>query len=354
MPAVPLDIFAGSDALTEIREAGLQPARVRAIVGASGGPKWLVLRGLDQVLFPWLLSGARAPLHALGSSIGSWRLVALASSDPLAALERFERAYAFEQRYDGRPSAAEVSREGARILDVLLGPEGVAPIVAHPTVRLHIVTTRFRHLGALEGRRQWLGLGLAALLNAVSRPALRLSIERVVFDAGADPGPFAPWNHLPTRHVPLTLENAYSALCASAAIPGVMQGVRTPSGAPEGTYRDGGVADYHFGSEVDVKDGLTLYPHFYPHLVPGYFDKSLRWRRTRGLRRTVLIAPSAEFVASLPGSKIPDRDDFIRLPEAERLRIWGIVLERSRELGETFGELVASGGIRSAVRPLAT
>jgi hypothetical protein len=348
----PLDIFAGSEALAEIRELGLQPGRVRAIVGASGGPKWLVLRGLDRVLFPWLLAGAQAPLHALGSSIGAWRLVALASADPIAALDRFERAYALEQRYDGRPSAAEVSREGARILDVLLGSDGVLPIVTHKTVRLHIVTTRFRHLGALEGRTQWLGLGLAGLLNAVARPALRLSIERVVFDAGADAGPFAPWKHLPTRHVPLTVDNAYGALCASAAIPGVMQGVRTPHGAPEGTYRDGGVSDYHFGAEIDVKDGLTLYPHFYSHLVPGYFDKGLRWRRTRGLKRTVLIAPSADFVASLPGGKIPDRDDFVRLPEAERLRVWSTVLERSRELGDAFGELVSSGRVREAVRPL--
>ena len=354
MPSHPLDILAGPDAITEIREMGLQPGRVRAIVGASGGPKWLVLSGLDRVLFPWLLAGAQAPLHAIASSIGSWRLAALATADPLAALERFERAYAREQRYDGRPSAAEVSREGARILDVLLGPDGVLPLVTHATVRLHIVTARFRHIGALEGRAQWLGLGLAALLNAVARPALRLSVERVVFDAGADAGPFAPWNHLPTRHVPLTLDNAYSALCATAAIPGVMQGVRTPHGAPVGVYRDGGVADYHFGTEVDVKDGLTLYPHFYSHLVPGYFDKGLRWRRTRGLRRTVLIAPSAEFVASLPGGKIPDRNDFVRMPEAERLQAWDTVLARSRELGAAFGELVESGDIRTAVRPLAT
>ena len=348
----PLDVYAGSEALSELHELGLQPGRVRVIVGASGGPKWLVLRGLDRVLMPWLLAGAQAPLHALGSSIGAWRLAALATTDPLAALDRFERAYAFEQRYDGRPSAADVSREGARILSAMLGPEGVASIVAHESVRLHIVTTRFRHLGALSGRGQWLGLGFAAMLNALARPALRLSIERVIFDAGADAGPFAPWNHLPTRHVPLTADNAYSALCASAAIPGVMQGVATPPGAPVGVYRDGGVADYHFGAEVDVKDGLTLYPHFYPHLVPGYFDKALRWRRTRGLRRTVLIAPSASFVASLPGGKIPDRNDFVRMPEAERLRAWSIVLERSRELGDAFGELIASGKLASVARAL--
>jgi hypothetical protein len=352
MSSSPLDVYAGSEALAEIREVGLLRDRVRAIVGASGGPKWLVLRGLDRVLFPWLLAGARAPLHALGSSIGSWRLAALACADPLAALDRFERAYAFEQRYEGRPSAADVSREGERILGVLLGPDGVSPIIAHPTIRLHIVTTRFRHLGAYEDRRQWLGLGIAALLNAASRNALRLSVERVVFDAQGDAGPFAPWRQLPTRHVPLTVDNAYGALCASAAIPGVMQGVRAPTGAPAGIYRDGGVADYHFGAEVDAVDGITLYPHFYSHLVPGYFDKGLRWRRTRGLRRTVLIAPSAAFVASLPGGKIPDRNDFVRMSDPERLRASSTVLERSRELGDAFGELVSSGRMRSAAQLL--
>jgi hypothetical protein len=351
----PLDILAGSDALAELREHGLAPARIGTIVGASGGPKWIVLRGLDHVVFPWLLAGRAqvdAPLHAIGSSIGSWRLATLCTADPLAALERFQTAYVDEQHYSSRPSAADVSLEGARILKALLGPASTAPLVTNPRVRLHIVTTRFRHVGSLEGRAQFLGLGLAALLNAVARPALRMSVERVVFDAVGDPGPFLPWRDLPTRHVPLTSLNAYDALCASAAIPAVMQGVRNPHGAPAGLYRDGGVADYHFGSEIDAQDGLTLYPHFYSHLVPGYFDKSLSWRRTRGLRRTVLLAPSAEFVASLPGGKIPDRNDFVRMPEAERMRSWHTVLTRSRELGDAFGELVASGRVAEAARPL--
>ena len=47
-----LSILAGPKALAELREHGLSPARVRVFVGASGGPKWLVLYGLDRVLFP--------------------------------------------------------------------------------------------------------------------------------------------------------------------------------------------------------------------------------------------------------------------------------------------------------------
>ncbi|HEX4340661.1 MAG TPA: hypothetical protein VH062_32355 [Polyangiaceae bacterium] len=347
-----LSVLAGPDALAELRDGGLSPARVRVLVGASGGAKWLVLRGLDRVLFPWLLNGARAPVHAVASSIGTWRFAALCTADPLAALQRFETAYVDEQSYAGEPTAADVSAEGARILRALLGEGGVGPLVEHPLVRLHVVAARFRHMGALEGRAQLAGLALAFALNAVARPALSGAIERVVFDAAGDPGPFAPWRQLPTRHVTLTRENAFAALSASAAIPTVMSGVRDPSGAPPGMYRDGGIADYHFGTEIDPVDGLALYPHFYPHLVPGWFDKSFASRRTRGLRRVVVLAPSDAFVASLPRGKIPDRKDFRALRDDERRTAWRQVMTRSNELGEIFAELVDSGRIGQVAKPL--
>lgn len=347
-----LTILAGPDALAELRDGGLSPSRVRVLIGASGGPKWLVLRGLDRVVFPWLLGGARAPVHAVASSIGTWRFACLCAKDPLAALERFETAYVEEQSYTRKPSAADVSAEGTRILRALLGDEGVGPLLDHPLVRLHIITARFRHLGALEGRAQLLGLALAAALNALARPALSGSVERVVFDAAGDPGPFAPWRHLPTRHVPLTWNNAISALAASAAIPLVMSGIRDPSGAPPGVYRDGGVADYHFGEEVDPEEGLALYPHFYSHLIPGWFDKALSSRRTRRLRRTVVVAPSDAFVASLPHGKIPDRKDFATFKDGERRAAWRQVVARSNELGDAFGELVGSGRIGRVAKPL--
>jgi hypothetical protein len=347
-----LTVLAGPDALAELRDGGLSAERVRVLVGASGGPKWLALRGLDQVLFPWLLAGVRAPVHAVGSSIGSWRFACLCAKHPVAALERFERAYVDEQRYTGKPTPADVSAEGARILAALLGEVGVSHLVEHPSIRMHIVTARFRHVGALEGVAQFAGLALAAGLNLLSRQALSGSIERVVFDAAGDPGPFAPWRHLPTRHVPLTRDNAVAALSASAAIPAVMSGVRDPIGAPPGVYRDGGVADYHFGQEIDPTDGLALYPHFYPHLVPGYFDKALSHRRTRGLRRAVILAPSDEFVASLPYGKIPDRKDFTAMRDDERIPAWKTAIARSHELGEEFGELVDSGRIGSVARAL--
>ena len=58
--------------------------RVMGVIGASGGPKWLVLHGLDRVLFPWLLANANAsaPLHSVASSIGSWRFACLGARAP--------------------------------------------------------------------------------------------------------------------------------------------------------------------------------------------------------------------------------------------------------------------------------
>jgi hypothetical protein len=347
----PLQVLAGPDALTELRDHGLRPERVRAIIGASGGPKWLLLYGLDRVLFPWLTAGASAPVHALGSSIGTWRFACMLSRDPVAALDRFAAAYV-EQRYRRRPSPAEVSREGERILDSLLGDDGFAPHLSHSLFRLHIVTARFRHLGASEGTLSWLGFGIAALANALHRRALAGAIERVVFDADGDPGPFAPWRSLPTRHVPLTLENVRAALMASAAIPGVMSGVRNPPGAPAGVYRDGGVADYHFGLEIDARDGVTLYPHFYPYLVPGWFDKSMPWRRTRGLRRVIVLTASPAYVASLPNGRIPDRRDFSVMTDDERMRSWRSAIDMGKRLGDEFAELLAKNRIGEIAQPL--
>ncbi len=92
-----------------------------------------------------------------------------------------------------------------------------------------------------------------------------------------------------------------------------------------------------------------LYPHFYAHVVPGWFDKGLRWRRARGprhaanFRRALLVAPSDAFVASLPGGKIPDRQDFYALSDAERRRRWQAVVDASARLGDEFAELLATG-----------
>lgn len=348
-----LQLLGGPKALAMIRERGLRPADVDVVVGASGGPKWLVLGALDRVVFGEFFRAERErPLHLVGSSIGSWRMACLAQRDPVAAIERFETAY-IGQRYTREPPPSEVSRMGVALLDILLGDSGEREILEHPYARLHVITARSRGLAASERRSaQLAGLAMAALANAASRRALRAQFQRVMFDAAGDAGPFRDLAGFSTRHVPLTRENLRPALLASGAIPLVLDGVRIP-GAPPGVYRDGGVIDYHpafdFGAER-----IVLYPHFYPHVTPGWFDKALRWRRPRAanFEHVLMLAPGADFVARLPGGKIPDRKDFYTHADAERMRHWRQAADAGRRLADEFAELMASGRWMDRVRPL--
>ena len=72
------------------------------------------------------------------------------------------------------------------------------------------------------------------------------------------------------------------------------------------------------------------------------------------LDNTVLIGPSDEYVASLPGGKIPDRQDFYQFKnnDSERVSRWTAAKDRSSELGEAFIRLAESGDITSVVEPL--
>ncbi|HEX8441658.1 patatin-like phospholipase family protein [Archangium sp.] len=348
-----LTLLAGPDALRLIRERGLHADDIDTLPGASGGPKWLVLAGLDRVLFGEFLRGRTRPLHLIGSSIGSWRLACAALKDPVAALERFAEAY-IEQRYPPKPSAELVSTTSRSILDTLLGPDAEERLLQHPWARLHVLTSRCRGLMASEQPPvQMLGLALGALGNLVSRRTLGLQMERVIFHTAGDASPFVGLADLPSVHLPLTRENLRPALLASGSIPLVLSGVRIPGAGP-GIHRDGGVLDYHLDLEFGPGEGLVLYPHFYPYVVPGWFDKSLRWRRAgpRNFRRALLISPSPELVARLPHGKIPDRDDFVRLSDAERVRAWRQVLAEGERMGDELRELLASGKLAERLQPL--
>jgi hypothetical protein len=117
-------------------------------------------------------------------------------------------------------------------------------------------------------------------------------------------------------------------------------------------FWDGGVLDYHLDLDFGPGDGLILYPHFYGHIVPGWFDKSLPWRRGGAhTDRMLLLAPSPEFVRSLPGGKIPDRSDFYDLTSDQRIRRWEDTLAASEALGQALRELVVTGAIADAVQP---
>jgi hypothetical protein len=343
-----LTLLAGRDARRLIQDRGLRAEDIDVIPAASGGAKWLAIAGLDRYVFGQFLQQPRTrPMHLIGSSIGSWRMACLAQRDPVAALGRGHHAYIYEQRYTPKPSTAEVTAVLGRALDLLLGPAGVDEALSHPWARLHVITNEGRGLAATSRRPALIAaMALAIVGNLVSRRALGLVMRRWIFSSAGDDTPFAHLADLPTRHATLTRENARDVLLASGAIPLLLDGVRIP-GMPGGVHWDGGVLDYHLDLDFGRGDGLVFYPHFYSHVVPGWFDKGLSWRRARAtnFRRALLIAPSPEFVASLPGGKIPDRHDFYTMPEAERMRRWQAVVDASDALGAELHELVETGRV---------
>lgn len=345
---------AGPGAFAEIRKRGFAAERVGTIAGASGGAKWLVLSQIDRVLIEHVLPAIPGPLHLLGSSIGAWRFACYAQDAPLAALERFEEAY-LAQRYSARPDAVEITRTSRDILDAVLGEDGARQIVNHASCRLHVLTVRSRWLTASE-HPVLLGAGLiaAAVANVISRRALSAFFTRGLFYDPRDLPPFYNVAGFPLHRIELTESNLRDAVVASGAIPLVLQGVQNISGAPPGMYRDGGVIDYHLDLPLGEPDRLALFPHFFEHRTPGWFDKRLPYRRPGfpSSDRTVLICPSPDFIAGLPHGKIPDRRDFYAFPAEEREANWRHVVTACRRLADELHDVIEKDQLAARLQPL--
>lgn len=352
-----LQFLAGPGALARIREEGLDPAQVSLVAGAAGGPKALVLAGLDRAIFGGWLTERSDPVFLVGASIGAWRFAAVAQPDSLAALERFHRAYV-AQSYSRKPTPAEVSAEGRRIMDQYLDDNAIQGILTHPFLRLSLLAARYRWPLVGPGRLSLTaGLAAAFFANAAHRRLLVIFFERTLFHDPRDPTPFGGRTGLALQAVGLDPENFRNALLSSGSIPLVMEGVTDIRGARPSTYFDGGLVDYHLDLPFPrAVSGLTLYPHYTDRVVPGWLDKQLPWRGPdpAHLDNVLLLTPSPGLVASLPGGKIPDRKDFHRFAgrDAERQRVWRQVIQTSQCLGDEFLEAVSSGRIRGLVRPL--
>lgn len=345
---------AGAGALESIRSHGFDISSVGTIAGASGGAKWLVLSQLDRSILRNLVPKMQGPVHLIGSSIGSWRFACYAQDDPVAAIDRFESAY-LEQTYSEKPDVQEITAKSREILAHVLGENGVNEILAHPLFRTHIMTVRSRHVTASENR--WLlaaGLIAAATMNAVSRRTLGLFFERALFFDERDVPPFFDLAGFPLQRIGLSAANVRDAIVASGSIPLILYGVRDIPGATPGVYRDGGVIDYHLDLPHSSKESLTLFPHFYDRIVPGWFDKKLKWRKPHAgnVDRTILISPSPEFVAKLPNGKIPDRTDFLNYPPQDRMKAWRTCVAACNELADEFDEVMERNQLAARLQPL--
>ena len=339
----PLLVYAGSRAAAKLESKGWDANLFSLLLGASGGPKWLILNQLDKYLFGNFLKANSNGLLSLGSSIGAWRHACLAQKDPLMALERMEYEYLYQQYSCERPSIEEVTEVAEQIVDRVLA-DNLLEITCHPTIQTAICVSRGIHNIQEENNfRLAIGLARAAFSNIFSRKLLANHFERVIFQT-------RPSNMndnyiedvFTTETVSLSEKNIKSALLATAAIPFVLNPVLDIAGTSRGTYWDGGIIDYHFNLSSIKHDGLILYPHFRDTIIPGWFDKSLKWRHQscQTKENIVLLCPSPEFVASLPGRKIPDRTDFRTMKEDHRIKVWKECITKSKALAEELQSIV--------------
>ena len=372
-----LSIYAGPKALANIQKNGLQAEDIGVVPGAAGGPKGLILGPLDRFVFGEWLAKTTHQVHLVGASIGAWRMATACLDQPIAGFQQLEHDY-IRQHYDllpgqKRPTAEFVSEQFGQSLQTFYGGK-IGQVLAHPRYRLHIVTSRGRHI---LGREHKIGTPLgylgAFLTNSVHRKSMGAWLERVVFSTPDTPLPFATSDYK-TRQVPLSEANFKQALQASCSIPFVLRSVHNIPGAPPGAYWDGGITDYHlhldYASDLiatragitgarglndadlainsdrnSVGAGLVLYPHFQQSVVPGWLDKSLKWRHkpTHFLDNMILLAPNPDWVKTLPNAKLPDRTDFMRYgPDLQaRVKAWTTAASASQQLADEWVEWLA-------------
>lgn len=345
-----LEIHAGPRALHMLRERGLQVQDVRAIPAAAGGPKGLVLNPLDQFIFgQWLARGAQT-VHLLGASIGAWRMATACLPDPAAEFVQMADDYirqVYEHAPGKPPRPSHVSAVfGAKLTQRFGGRE--AEVLTHARFRLHVFTSRGRHLLRREGRvRTPLGYLGAFATNALSRKAMGGWLERVIFSDAREPLPIHLHDYR-THSVALDASNLQRSILASCSIPFWLDAVQDIPGAPPGAYWDGGITDYHLHlNYASMRDGLVLYPHFQKAVIPSWLDKALkhRHRATAHLDNVVVLSPSAEWVRTLPNAKLPDRGDFRHYGDDldARVKAWSRAVRESERLRDEFAAWVGGG-----------
>ena len=364
-----LSIFAGKTAYNHIQQNGLQPSDVTSIFGASGAAKWLAIYGLDKAIFSeWLPTHSKKPekthhfeqkrIDLFGTSVGAWKLAAAAQQQPEKSLDAFAHAY-IDQHYGSSTTHADVQRETDTIIEKFLTATTIKEILNSDSFNFHCGAVKCKGLIAKENKLPLLsGLSLAVIRNFIGSDLLQSQFERTIFTDSRSPAPILNDNSFHNTLISLNAENFSPALTACGSIPYVMKGIKDIPGTEAGMYRDGGLLDYHPIPNNFWKDnGLILYPHFYSHLTPNWFDKPYKNRRAtaKQLDNVILISLSEKFLEKLPFGRLPDRHDFKRFykRDAERQKIWTECKNLSELLGEEFLKLMNENQLADSVIEIA-
>jgi len=348
-----LSIKVGASAYKEIRNQGFDISKIRTILGASGGPKWLMLSHLDKLILEKFIPKIHGPVRLISSSIGAWRFICYAQKDPIKAINDFETGY-IEQYFFNRTNKKIISAHLRNTLDLICSDSGIKDVIEHPTFRTNIITTRSHHILKSDfDPLLFFGLCSSMLANFFSRDALKYFFTRGLFVDAREPSFKLDQDSFFTHYIRLTEDNLKDAVIASSSIPLFLDGVRNINGAPNGVYRDGGIIDYHLDFPSVGSDDYALYPHFFDFLKPGWFDRSLPWRKLSldNLERTILVCPSEEFIQGLPGSKIPDRSDFTKFSNEERIKIWKSVVNSCAKLADDLNEVLEKDQLPNIMKP---
>ncbi len=336
-----LNIRAGHLARKLIGKEGLHAHQVDTIPGAAGGPKGIGIQGLDQAIFGDFLAQIPQRRTVIGSSIGSWRFASILAWGAKEGTERLSELYT-NLHFTNKMSRQEVGDICRNMLfDLIQGKE--QHLVEHPDYHIAVISVKAQHIFQSDKSLPLLA-SVAGIVssNAVARKHNRLFMQRVISQPNIGEQ-FKVDDDFITHYQALNLENVTPWLMASASIPGVMSAVRDIPNAPQGSYRDGGLIDYHIDLPFQSK-GIVLYPHFTDSITPGWFDKMFKSRKANpeNQARTLLLSPSQEYLNSLPLGRLPDRKDFTLkgLDQQKRIQLWNQSVADSQRLGDEFLEMI--------------
>ena len=280
----------------------------------------------------------------------------MACRNPGEAHERLRIAYS-RNVFTRKDTPKSISNALKKNVEEFLKDEDIESILDHPLLNVAVHVIRAKGPAASEDKTvQGTALLTAALCNAFFPGGMSLFYERMVFFSG-DTEPLFLRSGFKGRSCRLSRENMRSVALATGSLPYVMTGVRKIEGAPEGTYRDGGLVDYQLNQHYEPgNERVTLFFHYQEKIIPGWFDKRIPWRKPANgsLDQVLQVSPGEEFLKILPDGRLPDRDDFRRYVDspAERIQRWDRIAETSAILGTEFLEAVESGAIRRLVKPL--